>query len=167
MATRVPGGVNNPVFQISAALLWWGEEGWAWLLLKFLWISQLVHHVRGASPFLLHNSAGVTRWGVRGLIETWRLWGLWTAFGVPCGTQSGVCCKDKKMRSFATSQSQVCLGAMSSLQPIFSSWHLIHGCWMPCSSLDSGVGQPMFKSQLDHSQLPERPLASVYPSLKS
>ena len=32
MATWVPGGVNNPAFQISAALLWWGEQGWASLL---------------------------------------------------------------------------------------------------------------------------------------
>ena len=30
MATPVPSGVNNPVFQILAALLWWGEKGWAY-----------------------------------------------------------------------------------------------------------------------------------------
>lgn len=26
MATRVPGGANNPVFQSSATLPWWGEK---------------------------------------------------------------------------------------------------------------------------------------------
>ena len=150
MATRVPGGVNKPVFQILAALLWWGEKGWASLLLKFLWISQLVHHVWGASPFLLHNTAGLTQADVTGLSETWRLWGLWTAFGVTCRAQNSVCCMDKKWVPLLYPKASLpwCHVIPSTHVFLLASGSMAADC---PGVVQTWVGQPLFKSLLGHS----------------
>ena len=150
MATRVPGGVNKLVFQILAALLWWGEKGWASLLLKFLWISQLVHHVWGASPFLLHNAAGLTQADVTGPSETWRLWGLWTAFGVTCRAQSSVCCMDKKWVPLLYPKASLlwCHVIPSTHVFLLASGSMAADC---PGVVQTRVGQPLFKSLLGHS----------------
>lgn len=159
MATRVPGGVNNPVFQISAALLWWGEKDQAWPLFKFLWISLLVCHVRGTGSFLLHNQQGWSnQLGGIGLNETRQLGGCWAAFGVPCGTQSSVCCKLPSPNR--RENGLLCCTPKSTFPwcPILLPGIWIQGFWMSHSGFRLNLQQRCSNLSLAYHNLPTLPV---------
>lgn len=85
MATRVPGGANNPVFQSSATSLGGERRSSSAPFEIFINSPGDASHERLASPS--HNLAGPTRWAVTGPNEAWRQRGLQQPARLPWDTE--------------------------------------------------------------------------------